>query len=587
MKQTILTLLFIFCSLALSAQGIQVKGVVTSADDGQPLPGVSISVKGTATGSLTDAIGAYTINAPANSTLVFSFVGMKTQEILVKSSTTLNVVLQSNTAMMEEVVVVGYGVQKKSVVTGAISTVKSSDLADMPVTRIEDALKGRTSGVTVASSSGVPGADATVNIRGITSINSAAPLYVVDGVPVVGGIDYLNQGDIESIEILKDAASAAIYGTQAAAGVILISTKKGKSGAMQVNYNGYVGTQAPERKLNLLNAQEYATIMREARVAANQNIPADFPTPQSLGAGTDWQSVIFNNNAMIQNHEFNISGGNDKSTYYASVAYFDQEGIVATDISRYQRTTVRLNSAHKVNKWLNFGNNVSYSHIKSKQGFSTNDYFGGVLASAINLDPITTVTQSDLNPATAPYATNLTSIVRDADGYPYSVSKWVGQEMTNPAAYIKTKLGNYGWSDNIVGNIYMEIQPVKGLTFRTSMGTKLAFWGDYSYNPIYFLSNTNSNLSLNSISRSFNRTLVWTFTNTLSYTRSFNNHNLTFMVGTEARDQSNQIGSGSTLNGIPVTSWDQASMNYSVDPSKTSGWGYCFSFRPYKLRLPG
>jgi TonB-linked SusC/RagA family outer membrane protein len=321
--------------------------------------------------------------------------------------------------------------------------------------------------------------------------------------------------------------------------------------------------------------------MKESLIAAGNAVPATFQNPQSLGVGTDWQSVIFNNNAMIQNHEFNVSGGNDKSTYYASVAYFDQEGIVATDISRYQRTTVRLNSAHKINKWLNFGNNVSYSHIKSKQGFSTNDYFGGVLASAVNLDPITTVTQSDLNPTSSPYATHLSEIVRDANGYPYSVSPWVGQEMTNPAAYIKTRLGNYGWSDNIVGNLYLEIQPIKGLTLRSSIGTKLAYWGAETFTPIYFLSNTNSNLTMNSFNREFNRTFSWTFTNTVAYTRSFNNHNFTFMLGTEARNLSDTYGNGVSLHGLPVSTFDQASMNYGVPVTQTSGWGY--ENQPYSL----
>jgi TonB-dependent starch-binding outer membrane protein SusC len=579
MRQTILALLFLFCSVALNAQNFQVKGNVTSSADGQPLPGVSISVKGTTTGVLTDINGAYSLNVPSNSTLVFSFVGMKTQEKVITSSTTLNIVLESDMAIMDEVIVVGYGTQKKSVVTGAISSVKASDLQNMPTPRIEDALKGRTSGVTIASSSGVPGADATVNIRGITSINSASPLYVVDGVPVVGGIDYLNQGDIESIEVLKDAASAAIYGTQAAAGVILITTKKGKDGALQVNYNGYVGTQAPAHKLNLLNATEYATIRNEALIAAGK--PLLFSNPQSLGTGTDWQDVVFNKSALIQNHELNISGGSTKSTYYASVSYFDQEGIVATDISRYKRLTVRLNSAHKITNWLNFGNNVSYSHIKSQQGFSGNDYFGGVLASAVNLDPVTPVTLTELNPAVEPYSSHLSSIIRDANGYPYAISSYVGQEMTNPAAYIKTQDGNYGWSDNIVGNLYLEVQPLKGLQFRSSIGTKLAFWGSESFSPIYFLSNTNSNLSQNSFNRQFSRGFNWTFTNTLSYTRSVKSHNFTILLGTEAKDLSDVYGNGVSLHGIPVNTFGDASMNYSVPATQTSGWGY--ENQPYRL----
>ena len=170
-------------------------------------------------------------------------------------------------------------------------------------------------------------------------------------------------------------------------------------------------------------------------------------------------------------------------------------------------------------KWLNFGNNVAYSHIKNKQGFSANDYFGGVLASAVNLDPVTPLTMTDLNPSIEPYALHLTSIVMDANGYPYAISPYVGQEMTNPAAYIKTQNGNFSWSDNIVGNMYLEVQPVRGLQFRSSIGTKLAFWGGDSFTPIYFLSNTNSNLTQNSFNRDFNRTFTWTFTNTVSYTR--------------------------------------------------------------------
>jgi TonB-linked SusC/RagA family outer membrane protein len=579
MRQTILALLFLLFSGALSAQGLQVKGTVKSAEDGEPLPGVSISVRGTAQGVLTDVNGAFTLDVPANSTLVFSFVGMKSQEVLITSATTLNILLEPDVELMDEVIVVGYGTQKKSVVTGAISSVKAADLQNMPTPRIEDALKGRTSGVTIASSSGVPGAASTVNVRGITSINSANPLYVVDGVPVVGGIDYLNQGDIESIEVLKDAASAAIYGTQAAAGVILITTKKGQDGVLQVNYNGYVGTQAPARKLDLLNATEYATIRNEALIAAGK--PILFSNPQALGAGTDWQDVIFNNNALIQNHEMSVSGGSSKSTYYASVSYFDQEGIVASDISRYKRLTVRLNSAHKVTNWLNFGNNVSYSHIKSQQGFSENDYFGGVLASAINLDPVTPVTLTELNPSVEPYSSHLTTIVRDENGFPYAISSYVGQEMTNPAAYIKTQEGNYGWSDNIVGNLYIEIMPIKGLQFRSSIGTKLAFWGDQSFSPLYFLSNTNSNLNQNSFNRSFNRGFNWTFTNTVLYTRSIESNNFTVLLGTEAKDLSDVYGSGSSLKGIPVTSFWDASMNYSVPATQTTGWGY--ENQPYRL----
>jgi TonB-linked SusC/RagA family outer membrane protein len=577
-RNLLLCAFFVLLSSWAFSQQIAIKGTVKSATDNKPLPGATIVVKGTSVGTVTDADGKFTVNAKPDQTLLISFIGMEPQEVVVTAATkTVDVVLSEMATKIEEVVVVGYGTQKKSVVTGAISSVKASDLADMPTTRVEDALKGRTSGVTVASSSGIPGADATVNIRGITSINAAAPLYVVDGVPVSGGIDYLNQGDIESIEVLKDAASAAIYGTQAAAGVILITTKKGNAGAMQVNYSGYIGTQAPEHKLDLLNATQYATIMNESLLA--DGLPIRYPNPQSLGAGTDWQAAIFNNNALIQNHEISFSGGNEKSTYFASVGYFDQQGVIATAISRYQRTTVRLNSTHKINKWLNFGNNVSYSHINQKQGFSGNDYFGGVLASAVNLDPTTPVVLNDMNPTASQY--NSPYIIRNAAGYPYGISPYVGQEMTNPVAYATTQEGNYGWSDNIVGNMYLEVQPIKGLQIRSSIGTKLAFWGAESFTPIYFLSATVSNTIINGYSRSFNREFDWIFTNTVSYTKSIKEHNFTVLLGTEAKDYSNTYGNSATIHGIPATNFYNASMNYQVAANEMTGYGY--ENQPYTL----
>jgi len=580
MKKTILVLLISVCSLFGYGQSIQVKGVVSSADDGQPIPGVGVVLKGTTTGITTSIDGAYSLTVPANGTLVFSFVGMKSQEVQVNHRTVINVKLTSSSENIDEVIVVGYGTQKKSVVTGAISTVKASDLENMPTPRVEDALKGRTSGVTVASSSGQPGSDATVSIRGITSINYVSPLYVVDGVPVVvGGIDYLNQSDIESIEVLKDAASAAIYGTQAAGGVILVTTKKGKVGTMKVNYNGYDGTQAPENTLRLVNATQYATLRNESSFAAGRGII--FNNPQSLGAGTNWQKVIFNNNAMVQNHNLSFSGGTDKSTYFASFGYFEQDGIASTAISGYKRFTARLNSAHKMKPWLNFGNNISYSHIKSK-GISANDYFGAPLASAVNLDPVTPLVITDANVlATEPYHSHSASLVRDANGNPYGISSYVGQEMSNPAAFAQTQMGNYGWSDNIVGNVYLELTPIKGLRIKTSIGAKLAFWGYASYTPVYFLSNTISNLTQNSYSRTQNRAVDWTWTNTADYNRSFGKHNLNLLIGTEARDESDVNMIGATYLGIPATSFGTASMNFSIPVANRQAWGS--ENQPYKL----
>ncbi|MDE3145523.1 MAG: TonB-dependent receptor plug domain-containing protein, partial [Bacteroidota bacterium] len=235
------------------ADVIKVTGRVTG-ENNEPLSGVSVLIKGTNKGTSTDNNGIYTISADKTAVLAFSYIGYEAKEVPVQGEQVVNVKLALSAKILDQVVVVGYGTQKKSVVTGSIASVKAKDLEDMPVTRLEDALKGRTSGVTVSSNSGAPGTASTIMIRGVTSINNFDPLYVVDGVPVAGGIDYLNASDIESIEVLKDAASAAIYGTKAASGVILVSTKKGKAGSIRVNLASYYGTQAPAKTLKLLNA---------------------------------------------------------------------------------------------------------------------------------------------------------------------------------------------------------------------------------------------------------------------------------------------------------------------------------------------
>lgn len=575
MKKTTLFLLSFFVSINILFAQNAITGTIKDKATGETLPGANILIEGTTIGAITDLNGKYEIKIdPGTYTLTVRFVGYEQSKRMVnvtKGQTSIvNWVLAPVAADLEEFVVVGYGVQQKSVVTGAISGVRSKDLENMPITRIEHALQGRTSGLTIAASSGQPGAGATVRVRGTTTINNSDPLYVVDGIPVdVGGIDYLNASDIESIEVLKDAASAAIYGARAASGVILVTTKKGGSGDMRVNYHAYVGTQSPAKKLDLLNATEYAKLRNEA--LTNAGLPALFDNPESFGKGTDWQSTIFNNNAIIQNHELSISGGNDRSTYYTSFGYIDQEGIVATDISHYTRLNIRLNSTHKVNEWMRFGNNFGYSHIKSKGSLNTNSEYGGPLASAINLDPITQPVITD--PAQAalnPYSNQ--PVVRDAFGNPYGISKYVGQEMTNPLAYIATRLGNYGKSDNFVGNVYAEIEPIKGLILKSDLGTKLAFWGSESFSPIVYLNASSSNIT-NSFFRESNQGLTWNIENTISYSKQFGLHNLSTLLGTSAYI-SNSKGVSTTYKNLPVNSFAEASMNYSVIDTDKLGGGW-------------
>ncbi|MBC5775172.1 TonB-dependent receptor [Pontibacter sp. KCTC 32443] len=549
-----------------------VTGKVTS-ESGEPLIGASVTLKGTSTGDVTDINGNFSLNVPdAGGTLVVSYIGFITQEVPIDGRSTINITLQTDAKSLEEVVVIGYGVQKKSVVTGAISSVKSKDLENQQITRLEQALQGRTSGVVVASTSGAPGAESTVRVRGITTLNNNNPLYVVDGVAVTGGIDYLNQSDIESIEVLKDAASAAIYGTRGATGVILVTTKKGKEGSLRLNYNAYYGTQSPTRKIDLLNATEYATLRNEASVAGGG--PIIYEDPKALGEGTNWQDYVFNDDARIQNHDFSISGGNNKSTYYASYGYLNQEGIVASEISNFERHNVRLNSSHKVADWLTFGQNLGYSHIKGMGGFNPNTEFGGPLNSAINLDPITPVLITDpaiLNDPNSIY--NKQPVVRNPQGYPYGISTTVMQEMTNPLAYIQTQIGNYGWSENLVGNAFAEVEPLKGLKFRSTLGGKLAYWGGESFRPIFYLnaSTTNQQTARN---RDRHMVMDYNIENILSYTRELNNHNFTVLLGQGAYKDGEIGGMGLTYNALPAISFDDASFNLPVPSSNITAYAY-------------
>lgn len=545
------------------AQSRSVTGTVTDGANGDALPGVSIVVRGTSTGTISDANGQFSIQVSSDEdVLVLSFVGYTKAEIPVAGKTNITIALTPDVTTLEELVVVGYGEQKKSVVTGAISSVKADDIAGQPISRVEQAIQGRTSGVIVAQNSGQPGSSATIRVRGITTLNGNDPLWVVDGVVVDnGGIGYINSSDIESIEVLKDASSQAIYGARAATGVILITTKKGKAGRMAVDYTGFYGTSAPARRLDLLNATQYATLRNEASVAGGGGIV--YPDPQSFGKGTDWQDHIFNNDARRQNHELSLSGGNDKSTFYTSFGYLDQEGIVASEISNYNRVNVRLNSTHKIAKWLTFGQNLGYARTKSVGLGNTNSEFGGPLSSAINLDPITPVVETDpIKASGAPY--NEAGVLRNADGYPFGISSAVGQEITNPLAYIQTRKGNYSWAHDIVGNAFAEVKPIEGLVLRSTIGTKIAFWGSESFTPQYYL-NSSTKTSQNNFNRSQNQVMNWTIENTIAYTRSFNDlHAATLLLGQGAYVDDNTRATNVTYFNLPVDNFDDASMNYAI-----------------------
>jgi len=486
---------------------------------------------------------------------------------------------------IEEVVLVnvGYGTQKKSVVTGAISKVTSKDFENAPNGGIGQMLQGRSAGVTIAMNSGAPGSSSTIRVRGVTTYSSGnidpnQPLWVVDGIPIPDAdIGSINQADIESIEVLKDAASAAIYGVQAAKGVVLVTTKSGKKGRISVNYNGYTSYSSPSKVLKLLNATEYAALMNEKVIAGGGSIL--FTDLSSLGTGTDWQKLVFNNNAFGMNHELSLSGKSEKSTFYSSFGIQQQDGIVATDISKYNKITARVNSSHKfLNDIFTFGENVFYSHVKNVGIGNTNNEFGGVLADAIMMDPLTPVIEYDPIKANQyPYTTP--NIIRDANGNPYGISGMQQTEIVNPMAYIQTRLGNYGWSDVLVGNTYLQAEPIKGLKIKTTLGAKKAFWGDYSFTPLYYLSTQTNNIKRNNLYRSNGQGLDWNVENTLMYDKVLGEHSFSLLLGQGAYVTGAGNFSSATYFNLSSNNWYEVSFNAlgnSTDPLDRTGNTYNF-----------
>ena len=394
-KSLAVLLAVFFLGTSAAWANIIADGTVTDSA-GEPLIGVSVVEKGASNGVTTDIDGKFRINVADGATLTFSYVGYDPVEAMAAEA--MSIVLKESSTMLDEVVAVGYGTQKKSVVTAAIAKVGSDELTATAPVRMDNALKGLASGVTVTSSSGQPGAAARVRIRGIGTINNSDPLYIVDGMPIEGGLDYLNPNDIASIEVLKDAASGAVYGARAANGVVLVTTKQGKEGATKVSYDFSYGWQNVAKKRKVLNAQEYAMMMNEG--AVNAGLAPVFADPASYGEGTDWQEEVFNNNAPMMNHQFAVSGGTQRVNYMLSLGYYTQDGIVGGNFGRsnYERMTMRSNigitlfdeSAKR--SWLNkatINTNIAYTRIKSKD-IEANSTWGSPLGSALSMSPMLT-----------------------------------------------------------------------------------------------------------------------------------------------------------------------------------------------------
>ncbi|HEX3009969.1 MAG TPA: SusC/RagA family TonB-linked outer membrane protein, partial [Bacteroidales bacterium] len=376
----------LFCCSSLYGQDVEVSGIVRDSQ-GNPLPGVNVVIKSSTIGTVTNDNGKYSLSAPKDAVLIFSFIGNESQEISINGRTVVDVTLRETVKSLSEVVVVGYGTQQKSDLTGAVTSVKSADIERMPVATTDQALQGRAAGVTIVSNSGSPGTPVQVRIRGVGTINNSSPLYVVDGFPI-DDIGFLNPSDISSMEVLKDASSTAIYGSRGANGVILITTKSGKAvDAPIINFDSYYGVSTMWKKPELLNASEWAMLKNEALTNAGlPTIPA-LEDYESLGEGTDWVKEV-TRKAASHNVNFSITGGNDKLTYFISANNFRQEGIVKK--SDFERTSVRLNTSVKAKKWLSIGENLSIEYNNTRK-INEADEWSAILIQAVAIDPVTPV----------------------------------------------------------------------------------------------------------------------------------------------------------------------------------------------------
>ncbi len=526
----------VFNCLSITAQNnIKIHGTVTSATDGSPLVGVNIVQKGTSYGSITDMDGNYSLTVPDGSELDVTYIGFITQHVKInRGKNVYDLNLVEDTKTLEEVVVVGYGVQKKSVITAAISRVNSNDLDLEKPTTVQNAMKGKVSGVQITSNSGAPGGDAKIRIRGIGTVNDSDPLYVIDGMPSSNGINYLNPSDIESIEILKDAASAAIYGARGANGVVLVNTKAGKSGKATFNYEFSYGIQNPSKKVDLMDSKEYQAMMNEMGSNAGRGNNFYFATPSSVD--TDWQDAITYHNAPLVNHRFSVNGGNDHSSYYASFGIVSQSGIFAKGYADYQRYNARLNYSNtlldtKSRNWLNkivFGAKVSYSRSKYTGSNIGNSESGGLLSSINMLPPTEAIYQTDPDKL-AEYDLVYPNHVTDDSGRVYNIINM--REVVNPLAMLKARNNQERIPQIFNGNFDLNFTLLPGLTFKTTADFEWGFNSDRSITPAYELNSDQKNAS-SSVYNSLSESYTWQWENMLQYNRAFGKHNIGALLGT-------------------------------------------------------
>ncbi len=542
-------LLALMVSMATNAQ--QVLGTVTD-ELGEPVIGASVVEKGNPqNGTITNIDGQFTLKVKEGTPIIISYIGYDSQEL--RASGNMKIVLRENSQTLQDVVVIGYGVQKKSVVTASIAKVSSDDLDGKTRLRADDALKGMAAGVNVTSASGQPGSKSMIRIRGIGTINSSEPLYIIDGMPTdQNGMESVNPGDIESMEVLKDAASGAIYGARAANGVILVTTKKGKLGKAQINYNFSYGWQSAWKKRDVTGATDYAILQNERRVQ-NGMAPL-YADPYNLkdangeainGFGTNWQDLLFNDNAPIVQHDVSVSGASEKVNYYLSMGYFTQDGIVGGNFgqSNYDRLTIRSNNqfnlidATKERNFLNkldLGANISYMRVHNT-GIDSNSTWGSPLGSALYLAPTLPVTLKgqlalDMIDRYAAY-----DLYRDENGNPYTIPGFIGSynEQNNPIAMMQGN-PNKNWSHKFMPKFSIDLQLWDELKYHFTYSAELSFWGynGATLQKFYLSGNNNSDHTQAQAYKGNNTT--WQVENTLTYDKMFGKHAIGIVLGQSA-----------------------------------------------------
>lgn len=509
-------------SVAVFAQGSDrmISGTVTDAQ-GSPLPGVNVVIQGTLKGTISNADGTYQIEASPSDVLEFSFVGYAAQSVTVGNQSVINVALEEFVQGMDEVVVIGYGVQRKSVVTAAISSVDAETLERSSLGRVEHAIQGKSAGISVLPVSGSPGAGVKVRIRGTGSNGKSDPLYIVDGMKT-GSINDINPNDIASMEILKDAASAAIYGTEGANGVVLITTKSGSKGAAKVNYDFSYGIQNLSTNMELMNAAQYKQFMTEAGLTINNN----------EGYDTDWLDEI-SQSAPMQRHNLSVSGGGEKTTYMVAGSYLYQEGAIGGSNAGFERYTFRVNTKSDVKSWLEVGNNLNFSH-SSRNMLPEDDEYRSVVNSALLMDPFTPVFEKGVTPAIQDELDKGTIFLKNKKGQYYALNRFVSGETANPVAFMENT-HNKELVDKLLASFYGTIKPFEGFSFTSRVGLELNYVTRKSWSPKYYFSVERSN-QINIVEDWIDKYSNVLWENFASYNTSVKDHEFTVLAGMSFED---------------------------------------------------